>query len=48
MCATGTYTCVACHAHACVRSDAQHVNVLGYQCADTQCYLCHKKDLVGN
>jgi hypothetical protein len=46
MCATGTFTCSACHAHTCSRSDAQHVNVVGYQCADPKCYQCHK--LTGN
>jgi hypothetical protein len=41
-CATGTFTCASCHAHACARSDVQHTKVMGYQCADTKCYECHK------
>jgi len=41
-CATGTFTCSACHAHACAKSDAQHTNVMGYQCSDPKCYECHK------
>jgi hypothetical protein len=41
-CATGTFTCSSCHAHACARSDQQHTKVMGYQCADPKCYECHK------
>jgi hypothetical protein len=41
-CATGTFTCSGCHAHTCARSDQQHTNVMGYQCADQKCYECHK------
>jgi len=41
-CATGTFTCSACHAHACPKSDAQHKDVMGYQCSDPKCYECHK------
>ena len=40
-CATGTFTCAGCHEHACARSDAQHANVMGYQCTDPKCYECH-------
>lgn len=42
MCATGTFTCSSCHAHACPKSDMQHQNVMGYQCSDPKCYECHK------
>jgi len=42
LCASGTSTCASCHAHACPKSDAQHVNVMGYQCSDQKCYECHK------
>jgi hypothetical protein len=41
-CATGTFTCSGCHTHECARSDAQHTNVMGYQCTDAKCYECHK------
>ena len=41
-CATGTFTCSECHSHQCARSDVQHKNVMGYQCANTKCYECHK------
>ena len=40
-CATGTFTCSGCHAHACDKSDRQHANVTAYQCADARCYECH-------
>ena len=41
-CATGTFTCSGCHAHACAKSDTQHTNVVGYECRDPKCYTCHK------
>jgi hypothetical protein len=41
-CATATFTCTGCHEHACPKSDAQHVGVMGYQCSDSKCYECHK------
>jgi hypothetical protein len=41
-CATGTFRCSECHSHQCARSDVQHKNVMGYQCATTKCYECHK------
>ena len=40
-CSTGTYTCAECHSHACARSDAQHRQVMGYECATRKCYECH-------
>ena len=40
-CATGTFTCADCHTHACARSDLQHKNVVGYECANAKCYECH-------
>ena len=42
MCATGTFTCSECHSHACVRSEAQHKKVMGYECANGRCYECHR------
>jgi hypothetical protein len=41
-CATGTFTCSACHTHACARTDQQHTDVMGYECRDGKCYECHK------
>ena len=41
-CTTGTFTCSECHSHACARSEVQHKNVMGYECANGKCYECHK------
>jgi hypothetical protein len=41
-CTAGTsFSCTGCHEHACAKSDAQHVNVPGYQCTDGKCWNCH-------
>jgi hypothetical protein len=43
-CSTGTASCTSCHTHSCARSDSEHRKVMGYQCADTKCYECHKSN----